>query len=273
MLIQVEHHVIATGKMEPANRREVFAPLDGVVKTLHVTDGQLVRAGDPILRLENADLESQAETLAGKIQTSTQRLSSLAGMRLQESGDVEASGRLAMEQRQLESELANLRTQLTILEAQQAQLTVTSPIDGKVVAWQLDRRLSNRPITRGNLLISVVDPSGPWTLDLDIPDHDAGPVLEASREDGSLPIEFAVATEPEKSFTAELQSIATAARLNAGGMHIIDADATVTGDSVPSNLRSGADVTAKIACGRRSVLRSWFSDVFDFVHRNVLFYF
>ncbi len=41
----------------------------------------------------------------------------------------------------------------------------------------------------------------------------------------------------------------------------------------PSDMRVGADVTAKIACGKRSVLRSWFSDVFDFAHRNVLFYF
>ncbi|MDA8745995.1 biotin/lipoyl-binding protein [Rubripirellula amarantea] len=287
ILIPVEHHVVTTGKLEPAMRREVFAPLDGVVKTLLVTDGQVVKAGDPILELENADLESQSESLAGDIQTKTGRLGALASMRLTETSDVSASSRLAMEQRQLESELANLKTQQAILEQQQSQLIVTAPIDGTIVAWQLQRRLSDRPVSRGNLLVSVVSTAGPWTLDLNLPDRDAGPVLEAAKDNPNLPIEFAVATLPEQSFRANLQTIATAARLDTTGNRIIDAEAVVHFDDLtnPTSdassgapfdatmMRAGADVTAKIACGERSLLRSWFSDVFDFVHRNILFHF
>ena len=76
--------------------------------------------------------------------------------------------------------------------------------------------------------------------------------------------------------------------MDESGQHVIDATAKVligerhkatTGnadeldDFHPTDTRVGADVTAKITCGKRSVLRSWFSDVFDFMHRNVLFYF
>ena len=192
-----------------------------------------------------------------------------------------------MEERQLLSELANLRAQQKIIHVQQAELTITSPIDGTVVGWQLQRRLTDRPVSRGNLLVSVVDHAGPWSLRLRVPDRDVGPVLEAAKENPELPIRFAVATEPESSFAATLQTIARSSRLGEAGEHIIDATAVVTlaSDEAPQpdalrldrfrgeQVRVGADVTAKIACGQRSAVRSWFSDVFDFAHRNILFYF
>ncbi|KAA1258495.1 periplasmic multidrug efflux lipoprotein precursor [Rubripirellula obstinata] len=289
-IIQVDHHVIATGKIEPTIRREVFASVDGTVKQLHVVDGQDVKKGDLLLTLENADLESQAESLAGEIQTATQRLASMSAVRLSEnsmdnSGSRSSSSRLAMEERQLKSELANLRQQQEIVRTQMKTLSVSAPIDGTVIGWQLERRLLDRPVGRGNLLISVVDDNGPWSLKLNIPDDDAGPVIESNHVSGESEIEFAVATLPSSTFKAEMQSIATAARLDSRGQHVIDAEANVsidvdsqkTGSDFdafdPSMMRSGADVTAKIKCGRRSILRSWFGDVFDFVHRNVLFYF
>lgn len=287
--LPVQHHVIATGTAEPANRRQVFATVDGIVKTIHVVDGESVQQGQPLFQIESAELESQAEALVGQIQTASQRLASVRALRLSSTADPAQSSRLALEERQLESDLANHGAQLEIVRAQQAELTVISPIDGKVVGWQLTRRLADRPVSRGNLLVSIVNYSGPWSLRLSIPDQQSGPVLEAALGDPHLPVRFAVATEPEASYRATLESIATAARLNESGQHVIDATAIVaaTGhlasgqEELPGNFdpfhgddaRVGADVTAKIACGERSLLRSWFSDVFDFMHRNVLFYF
>lgn len=290
MIIQVEHHVIATGHLEPSARREVFSTVDGVVKALHVQDGQSVVAGDLLVELENAELQNQAEKLAGEIQTASQRLASIKAVRLSNVSDVNQSSRMALEERQLESELANLLAQQTVVQDQQQELRITSPIDGSVIAWQMERRLTDRPVSRGNLLLSVADHSGPWTLKLNIPDHDAGPVLEAVQSDPRLAVEFAVATRPEDSFAGVLHSVATAARMDDMGRHVIDVTADVTADRANEiaktkgeasggfsefdhrTMRVGADVTAKIACGKRSVLRSWFSDVFDFVDRNVLFY-
>lgn len=287
--LPVEHHVIATGTAEPANRRQVFATVDGIVKTIHVVDGESVQVGQPLFQIESAELESQAEALVGQIQTASQRLASVRALRLSSTADPAQSSRLALEERQLESDLANHGAQLEIVRAQQAELTVISPIDGKVVGWQLTRRLADRPVSRGNLLVSIVNYSGPWSLRLSIPDQQSGPVLEAALGDPHLPVRFAVATEPEASYRATLESIATAARLNESGRHVIDATAIVAAaghlasgqEELPGNFdsfhgddaRVGADVTAKIACGERSLLRSWFSDVFDFMHRNVLFYF
>jgi multidrug efflux pump subunit AcrA (membrane-fusion protein) len=285
MVITTEHYVVASGSLQPEVRRDVFAGLDGTVKEIMVQDGQLVTKGTPMLRLENAELESQAESLVGKIQTAQQRLSSLSSLMLSDSGDDDSAGRMSIEQRQLESELKDLQTQSTIVQEQQKDLIIVSPIDGIVSAWQIQRRLMDRPVTRGNALCSVVDPDGQWRLHLDIPDRDAGPILQAKRRESSgsqaalLPITFAVATQPEKTYLGSLQQISTAARLNPTGEQILDAVAIVesSGDSgqsfVSDNSRTGASVTAKIACGKRSIAASWFSDVVDFFHRHIAFYF
>ncbi len=282
IIVKVEHHVVARGMAEPSLRRDVFATIDGIVKTLHVTDGQFVKAGQPLFELENAELESRAEALAGEIVTTTQRLASVRAVRLSSDADPAQSSRLAIELRQVESELASLRGQLSVLQAQQKELIVLSPIDGSVVGWSLERRLADRPVARGNVLASVVDPTGPWSLRLQIPDRDAGEVIEAAKSNAKLPIEFAIATLPESSFKAELDHVATASRMDETGKHVVDAVGTIRiGDATSvdfdrfdiESMRSGADVTAKVACGQRTVLRSWFGDVFDFVHRNILFYF
>jgi multidrug efflux pump subunit AcrA (membrane-fusion protein) len=210
-------------------------------------------------------------------------LASIRAVRLSERLDANQSGRMALEERQLTSELLNLQSQQEIIQKQQQELTITSPIDGTVVGWQLDRRLHDRPVTRGSLLISVADHNGPWSLRLAVPDSNAGAILSAAQQNPELSVHFAVATQPEASFVARLTSIGTASRVNETGEHVIDAEATVLEgpdtaaddlDSfVPGDTKIGADVTAKIHCGPRSVLKSWFGDVFDFVHRNILFYF
>ncbi len=314
MFIQVEHHVIATGNVQPTMQRQVFAAIDGVVKQIDVKDGQIVKAGDPLLRMENADLESRSESLTGELQTASKRLSSILAMRLNANTEATQADRLGLEERQLRSEVQNLESQLDLIKLQQEDLIVRSPIDGTVVGWQLDRRLSDRPISRGNLLLRVVDHTGDWSLRLNVPDRNAGPILEALDSRDDLPVQFAVATDPNGSYSASLNQMATAARLDETGQHVIDAIAEIctgsistkdvsqsespdapasstppslagatnlTLDATESNrsqfdaadVRVGADVTARISCGKRSVLRSWFSDAFDFIDRNVMFYF
>lgn len=281
--IQIEHQVVASGNVQPVDRRQVFAAVDGIVKKIHVTDGQTVQANEPLFELENAELESRAESLAGEAQTASRRLSALRAMLLRPDQSSDRSDRWGLELRQLESDLAHLQSQQAIVRNQQQALIVTSPIKGTVIGWQLEKRFRDRPISRGDLLVGIVDYEGPWKLRLNLPDRDSGAVLSAAKSDPELAIRFAVATEPESSYRATLDSIGTAARLDESGTRVIDVSARVIAaddsESHPKDsfqgqrVRVDAEVTAKIACGQRSVLRSWFGDVFDFVNRNVLFYF
>lgn len=311
--IEIEHEVVATGTVVPAQQSQVFASVDGIVKELFVADGDTVSAGDRLMLLENADLETRAENLTGEIQTASQRLLSVQSLRLSPTIDPNQSNRLAIEERQLQSELSNLRSQQDLIKQQQEKLIIVSPIDGTVSGWQLQRQLSDRPVTRGNALLSIVNHEGPWSLRLQIPDKDAGPVLQCFEENSQLDVRFAVATQPESTYAATLDSLSTAARQNDKGDNVVDATARILisgvspeedvelagSDEADSETRAfnpvndsgspgdrsefqifrsrdarvGADVTAKITCGKRSVLKSWFGDVFDFANRNILFYF
>lgn len=278
---QVEHVVVATGTVKPASERALFAAGDGIVRRVHVRDGQEVSAGALLLELENPELENRAEALAGEIQTLTGRLTSIHSLRLSGRGEDDQSSRLALEARQIESELANLRSQQEVLSLQLADLTVTSPIAGTVLAWQIERRLMGRPVTRGNLLCAVADPHSRWLLSLEVPEQHAGPLIGAARGPSPIDVRFAVATMPKQTIHARVDELSSATRMDPSGMRVIDVTATVEATSDgeagsglnATGLRVGADVTARIACGKRPLLLSWFSDVIDFVNRHVLFRF
>ena len=67
----------------------------------------------------------------------------------------------------------------TDLAQQQAELALTSPIDGQVLTWDVEQLLESRPVQRGKVLLTVGDLAGPWQLELRLPDHHAGYVLDA----------------------------------------------------------------------------------------------
>ena len=68
---------------------------------------------------------------------------------------------LAAEQEELRQLLASQQEQLAILRGQREKLTLRSPIDGEVLTWDLEQTLSDRPVQRGQLLLSVGDLDGP----------------------------------------------------------------------------------------------------------------
>lgn len=283
LVIEIDHKIIASGVAEPAGQQNVFARIDGIVKEILVADGQTVDAGDPLLRLENADLESTAESLSGEIQTTTKRLDSVRALLLDPGTDPKQSGRMIIEQRQLESELENHQAQLSLVREQQDELLIRAPIAGVIAGWQLERKLADRPVSRGNHLMTVVDREGPWQLRLEVPDEDTAEVIENFQREGALDIEFAAASNPRSTYEAKLKSISTAARKTPAGANVMDAIAPISIDREMlrelsadafggKDARSGVETTAKISCGRRTVLSSWFGDVADFFNRNVMFY-
>ncbi|MEM9828343.1 MAG: HlyD family efflux transporter periplasmic adaptor subunit [Planctomycetota bacterium] len=278
-VIQVEHTVLASGKILPRQRQEVFAAVDGVVKEVLVEAGQSVQVGTPLFRLENAEIETQAEVLTGKIQTIGERLSALSAARLADSLPPEHAGTLAIQQREAESELADYQAQSKIIQTQIEALTIRAPIDGIVAGWQLRRKLLERPVSRGNRLATVVQPEGDWELELRVPDHDLAPVFAALKENQRPRIDFMVASAVDRTFVASLDELSTTTRKLADGQNVLPARAAVIDDPTDSDhavfnprlIRPGTEVSARIRCPSRSLFASWFSDLVDFYHRNIGF--
>lgn len=66
---RLDIHAVAKGKIQPSGRSKIVQPLDpGKIRTINVTNGMLVKAGDVVLELDPTDSEADRKTLAGQLE-------------------------------------------------------------------------------------------------------------------------------------------------------------------------------------------------------------
>jgi putative peptide zinc metalloprotease protein len=118
----------------------------GYIKTMHVSDGDLVRKGDRLLELENRELINRLETL-----DLTWRQTEI---RLRQSTEAQETAK----QQVFREQLAALDQQMKSLQTQVSALTVYAPRDGQVISPTLARRIGGY-VDEGEALLMVADPS------------------------------------------------------------------------------------------------------------------
>ncbi|MBI2480207.1 MAG: biotin/lipoyl-binding protein, partial [Planctomycetia bacterium] len=95
VLIPKDFDLAAKGKLQPAVRREIFAPLDGVVIDVPVEHEQAVRTGDVLARMSNNKLEVEIANLIGKKRTTLERIRSLTRAQYDQKLSVEQQNQMA----------------------------------------------------------------------------------------------------------------------------------------------------------------------------------
>ena len=113
--------------------------------------------------------------------------------------------------RVLTDELKSLNKQLELYRQRKQGLVIRSPIDGVVVTWDLKKKIEDRYVQKGWLLLSVADPTKDWQLELHMPEQRMGHIakeqqklFEKSREKlRQLLTEEAKATLPATPESAE----------------------------------------------------------------------
>jgi multidrug efflux pump subunit AcrA (membrane-fusion protein) len=275
-LIPADFEVEARGVLQPRSRRDVFAPDDGVVDELFVDHGTQVTKGQPLLGLRNPQLDLDLKRVWGELQAARKRLSAIETARVEgtatSGSNSVAAARLSGEDAELQELVAGLTRQHRLLEAQETELHVASPIAGQVLTWDLPQLLQSRPVHRGQALMTIADPQGPWDLELEVPDRDAGHVLEAQQaaKGTPLPVTYRMATDAGESHETTVDRVAQSIERTASGDPALRVLAGVQPDVV-SNTRPGATVLAKIHCGRRSLAYVWLRDVYYAVSTRLLF--
>ncbi|MFV0442922.1 MAG: efflux RND transporter periplasmic adaptor subunit [Planctomycetaceae bacterium] len=269
-MLQTDLTIEAPGRLMPVQRRGVFAPADAIVSNVLVTDGTAVIAGQSLATLLDPDLELEFSRLSGELETAAAKLDAVQARRklLRGSKDVDAS-LLSIEEGELKATVAGLEQQLDVVRRQREQLTVVSPIAGRVARWDLGEVLQSLPVRHGQSLMDVYDPAGAWRLELQIPDDVAGYVRMAV-EHGPPLVHYVFQTEPGRVYSGELQTLADATELTGQGELSVRGLVPVTVDAAHPP-RRGASVVAKITCGRRSVGFVWFRELIEFVQRRILF--
>ncbi len=263
----------AKGTLEPVVRRDVFAPIDGMVQELCCAHRNMVAKDQTLVQLSSTELEVAITEAEGERMANNQRL--FATDRLV----AEANKLNIEEQNRLEGDLAELKQkQLTndarckLYETKKLELNVKSPIDGQVVTWDLRNRLPiGRPVQRGQALLRVADPTGPWQLELHMPENRMGHIVKYQQtSDDRLEVSYILATEPGTTHYGTVKEIHRSAEVRGDEGNTVLIKVEIDESELPHR-QPGATVTAQVYCGRRSLGYVLLHDVIAFVQSRILF--
>jgi hypothetical protein len=279
VFVPAELRLEGKGTLEPVHRRDVFAGIDGVVEAIApgIEHGAEVKAGQPVARLRNTEVDVALADVLGRKASSEEQLRATRRSLLEdEKISADEKVRLAGRAAQLEREIESLESQRQLWETRRGDLEVTSPLDGVVVTWQVRDRLLLRPVEKGQVLLSVADKTGPWELEVHMPDDRLGHVNRAAREAKAagrdLVVDYILATDPGTRHRGTVREIHEQAEVRGEDGNTVLVRVTIDPDEhEKEELGAGASVTARIACGKRSLGYVWFHDVLSFIQTQVLF--
>lgn len=169
-----------------------------------------------------------------------------------------------------------LTLQNTELEPHQT-LTVKSPIRGQILNFQLRRTLMNRPLNRGDHVMTIANFDGGWIIDLNIPDDQMQQITDYSPEEGeNYSVTCVLKSNPAIKFKGEfsrndIYEPMTLAETDGHWMRVaIEVDEDELNRSGIA-LRPGAEVVVDVHCGRGTVGYVWSHKLIEFAQSNLFF--
>ena len=172
------------GTLEPVVRQDVFAGIDGVVQDLYCDHGDMVAKDKTLVQLRNTDLEVAIAEVQGKRMANNEELSSIqqpAGRR--EENEPRRAHPAGRQTGGGKTESANPRQAIGPLRGEEAGTESQQPHQraGGHVGFAEERLPIGRPVQRGQVLLRVADPEGPWQLELHMPENRMGHIVEAQQ--------------------------------------------------------------------------------------------
>ncbi len=180
-VVPADFRLHAKGTLEPVLRRDVFAGIDGDrVTEVLVEHGDVVKRDQVLARMVNYKLSEEITTVRGNVATTTDQMERLQRqLTLTRQLAPEEQTRLAGEIMEKRAALEALRSSLRIYQSMEKELEVRSPDDGVVITWDVRNRLYMRPVQRGQVLMRIAQPDGPWQLELQMSEDRMGHITAA----------------------------------------------------------------------------------------------
>ncbi|MDA7902563.1 biotin/lipoyl-binding protein [Mariniblastus sp.] len=266
------------GVMHPATRNTIYAQTDGIIREILIDERAKVKKGQPLLRLENQDLEMQISSAEYEIQAINHQIDNANSQLASGLKDATESAEIGMAIDLFKKQRKTLSSKLKLMEFKRSQHEIVSPINGTVTTPRLKRRYTDFPAVSNLALLEVVDLEGQWQLELKIPQNKMTYVDQAFAEDPGklLDVEFKIGTNPNLNLNGTLAKIAIDDRgvPSADGAPEFRAFVEIEPSQLAelqNELRSGAGATAKIRCGTRSLGFVCFYQIYDFLRTKVFF--
>jgi multidrug efflux pump subunit AcrA (membrane-fusion protein) len=268
----------AKGALEPVVKREVFAPSAGEVTEVLADNGQEVAEGEPLVKLRNPDLAIKIKQVEGELNAAVEELNGIRA-RLTSSGASRGSAQeRARDEGQfarVQVQIASLREQLGLLTKREEQLTVKSPIAGRVITWEAKKVLQNRPVETGQVLMTVAAKDSEYEIELFMPERRAKHLtsardkVKADDPTQDLDVDFILMTDPGRTRTGKIVEVMDATEPheeqgNVVRVRVKPNEPILTG-------RPGATVTADVHCGWAPLGWSLLHEAWEWLEANLFF--
>ncbi len=193
-----------TAPLEARAESQVVAKTSGIALQVMAEEGQRVRAGQPLVKLDDDRLRLQAAQAAvqvRKLEANYRRAAQLAEQRMVSASDVD----------QLRYDLENARAALRLVNLEQSYTSVSAPITGVV---------ASRSIKPGNFvqintpIFRIVDTSR-LEATLNVPERE----LETLR--AGLPVKLQVDAIPGRTFDGTVDRVAPVVDSGSGTFRVI----------------------------------------------------
>jgi multidrug efflux pump subunit AcrA (membrane-fusion protein) len=276
------------GSLLPEKRRITYAPEKGIVVDLPVDHGQLVKEGDVIAKLDSPELQKELKRLTAEMGAAQTQVSYLTDQVRKAAARPDEVNQLQGQLSEAKIKAKSAQEQIDIIRDQLASMVIHSPQAGIITTWEPRKNLLGRPVEIGQELLTIAATDGEWELEVEVPDDDMGPVLEAKskldaaikrgdrRPDEKLSAYFVTATDPEHRYPGYVDRIGSKAEL-VEQKHVVKVTVKfrddVRKDFLRRNqeLRPGAEVRARVDCGKARLAYVLLRDVVQFFYETVLF--
>jgi hypothetical protein len=286
----------AKGQLLPKERNYIFSPVEGKIIEFKVEPGQLVNQDDPLVLMNDVELERKMVQLQGEMYAAVSEASSLRAQ-LQTAKDEAEKLRISAEVQSKEStrdlkmaELNAIRTRVNADPTAPGLFSLRAPITGTILNGAFREELTGRAVKPNEPILRVGDKTGRWEIELKIPQKHIGQVLHAfgGDENKELMVDLVVRSAPTRTFKGTLRrsDIAGEATPNRDDNNeaepVVVAWVQIDGKDIPPEysimenrnlLMTGTEVLAKIRCGNHAMGYSLFYGVWEFIYEKVVFFF
>lgn len=260
VLFPVKYQFSGDARLMPSTRALAVAEVPGRIVEILRKDGDQVSTGDPLARLDDADLRKQRDIAAQEEQRLAAETDALTAQNERVAARV--------------SELAfqKAKTEREFLDSQLQRTFIRSPINGMVMTPSLSSRQGDA-VPQGGQLALIGDPAA-WELEINIPEGDIAQVLERLAKGPPIPVRYILASLPGKKFSAQIRgaSDVSASSEVVAGKNVFRATIPVDLDRQEAALlRAGYTGRARLEMGWRPLVYTATRRFLNWLRTHVFF--
>jgi multidrug efflux pump subunit AcrA (membrane-fusion protein) len=266
----------AKGMLQPVKRIDIFAPSGGVVRVALKDSGDEVAAGETVAVIDNPDLTMKKTLAEGEFKAANEEILSLS-VQLQSTKRMTDVEKKKLEGQRSAAQLkARYKKQaLDLISKREEELTIKSPMAGRVITWDVKKALQNRPVETGQVLMTIAANDSDYEVEMYMPERRIEHLrryrdkLKQKNASADLEVEFISMTDPGVSHHGHVVHVNPTAEPHDEHGNMVRI--RVQPDTQLTNPRPGATVTADVHCGRAPWLWAKLHEAWEWVEANVLF--